>query len=257
MVPLILGGQFIMNKFSRDYKIRLFDIDSIGNIKTISVLSYFQECFAEFCREHQITGYDLMEKGLMWVVTNINLEMINPNKLWGEEINVEIWFSEVKKLRAYLEFKVFDDKGTIAQGDSCWMVLNKETRRPVAIDEIVSTCGINEEMIFESHKKTPLAFNKDNLIAELDFKALYNDLDYNGHVNNLSYLDWGVRIIPLEYFKSLKLKKCSVEFHKECFVNEDILTTLYQDKEKFEFCVIKKEDNSLACKINAETILTK
>ena len=98
-------GQVIMSKFSRTYKIRLYDIDSLGNIKTASILSYFQECFAELCKEHNITGYDLMEKGLMWVVTNINLEMINPKKLWSEDIEVEIWFSEVKKLRAYLEYQ--------------------------------------------------------------------------------------------------------------------------------------------------------
>lgn len=86
-----------MSKYIREYRITLRDM-TINFVAKLTTLLYdFQECFAQFSAEHNLTGFDLDKKGLMWVVSNINIEMLDKIPVWNEVIRIELWFSEVKK----------------------------------------------------------------------------------------------------------------------------------------------------------------
>ena len=240
-------------KYTREYKIKLCDMGLDFRAKQKSILGYFQECFAEWCLVHKMTGYHLAQKGLMWVITNINMENLGEMPFWSEDIRVEVWFSEVKKLRAYLEFRIFCGNRPVAQGDSCWMVLEQQTRRPVAIDKIVENCGIENEKNFLLRKRLDNDA-KGELVNEVTFKATYSDLDYNGHVNNLSYLMWGVESLPENFRNSHKVKNCSLVFHRECFLNDEIQTQMYRDGDNFNFLIKRKNDDEIACMVEIETV---
>ncbi len=242
-----------MGKFTRTYTMRLFDFGGDYAPKYTSVLTYFQECFAELCKKHRMTGVDLREKGLMWIISNINIEYLDTLPRWNEDLRIEIWFSEIKKLRAFLEFRAYKGSAVVAHGDSCFFVLNMKSRKPVSVNEILKDCEVEPETIFENRKKGRLQINQTNKIGELFFKTNFNDLDYNGHVNNISYVQWGFATMPVEFLKTYKIKKCEIDFHQECFIDEDIQTQLYQDGNNFEFLVSRKSDNSLICKINVAT----
>lgn len=240
-----------MSKFEKEYRISLRDMTLGFKTKTTTLLHDFEECFAQMCRKYNITGFDLDKLGLMWVVANINLEIKDDLPLWDNNLKVEIWFSEVKKIRAYLDFRILSGEKLIAQGDSLWFVLEQKTRKPVSIEKIIEPCGKIEETVFESHKREN--FNKDEMqkINTKTFFVNYNDLDYNGHVNNVSYLDWGVISVPEDYINMYKIKQYSITFNKECFLNEKITTNLYQKDNYFHFEVIK-EDDTIACKLDIE-----
>lgn len=234
-----------MSKFEKEYRISLRDMTIGFRTKTTTLLHDFEECFAQLCMKHHITGFDLDQMGLMWVIANINLEIKEELPIWDNNIRVEIWFSEVKKLRAFLDFKIYYKETLIAQGDSLWFVLNQETRRPVSIDKIIEPCGKVEELVFDSHKKPAYAKEEMTEICKKEYTVNFNDLDYNGHVNNVSYVDWAVMTIPEEYLNEKTIKNYSISFLQECFLNETLKTVLYKSDNGFLF-EIKKENGTVA-----------
>lgn len=240
-----------MSKFEKEYRISLRDMTIGFRTKTTTLLHDFEECFAQLCMKHHITGFDLDKQGLMWVIANINLEIIDDLPIWDNTLKIEIWFSEIKKLRAFLDFKIYYKETLIAQGDSLWFVLDQKTRKPVIIDRIIEFCDKSEELVFNSHKK--ISINKDEMlkICENEYTVNFNDLDYNGHVNNVSYVDWAIMTIPEEYMKQNKIKKYSINFAQECFLNEKLITNLYQTDNKFHFEIIKK-DGTTVCNVDIE-----
>ncbi|MBR1754289.1 hypothetical protein IJ732_05570 [bacterium] len=241
-----------MEKFTKEYRISLRDMSADFKAKSTTLLHDFEECFAQYCFKNELSGYHLDKIGLMWVIANINLEIFGEMPLWDEWIKFEVWFSEIKKSRAYLEFRAFHKDKLLAHGDSLWFILDQKTRRPVALDKILEPCGIINEVNFDSHKKSDINIEEYNLLNELELDVTFNDLDYNNHVNNVSYVDWAIISIPDEIRKHIKIKKYSLSFLQECFLREKIKTRLYQNGEKLHFEVIK-EDGSIACKIDIET----
>lgn len=237
-----------MEKFTKKYRVSLRDMSADFRAKSTTIIHNFEECFAQFCFQNKISGYHLDKEGLMWVVANINLEFTGEMPLWDEYIKFEVWFSEVKKSRAYLEFQAFYNDKLIAQGDSLWFILDQQTRRPVALDKILEPCGIIEQTIFDLHQKFDLNIDEYKKINEMNFTVNFNDLDYNNHVNNVSYVDWAIMSIPENIRKQKKIKKYSINFLKECFIGEQIETILYQNNDNLYFEVIK-EDKTDACKI--------
>ena len=231
-------------RFVKEYRINLRDMGADFCAKRTTILHDFEECFAQMCLEQHITGYDLDKIGLMWVIGNINIEYLKDFPFWNEDIRIEIWFSEVKKLRAFLDFKAYWEDTLLAQGDSCWFVLNQQTRRPVAIDKIVEPCGIVQERVFDARIKNDFNKEESTLLSENNIIVERRDLDYNGHVNNVSYVDW--MLIP----ENCKIKSYSINFAQECFLDERVTTKLYKNDNIYYFEVLKN-DNSAACTIKS------
>ena len=150
-----------------------------------------------------------------------------------------------------MDFKIYLGEKLIAQGDSCWFVLNRKTRRPAAIEEYITPFGVVEEAVFGSHNIN-LNANTESFVKinEIKFPVNYNDLDFNGHVNNISYIDWAISALPVEILNKYKIKKYSVVFKHECFLNEQIITELFQDETEF-VAIILKQDGTTACEIRA------
>lgn len=240
-----------MSKFSRDYKINLIDIKSDFIATPEAVLRYFQECFGELCYEHDITGYILRGKGLMWVISNINLELVDTLVRWNERMRIEIWFSEVKKLRAYLEYRAYDGDRLVAQGDSCWFVLDIKTRKPVDIRPIVEVCGKDEEGVFLSHKGKNVQIKEENLVKEDASVISLNDIDYNNHVNNIAYVSWAIAALPEKVLAESKLRMLNIEYHRECFINDRIKLALYHDGSSYQL-VAENDAGELLSKVNMD-----
>lgn len=238
-------------KFTRDYKINLIDIKSDFIATPEAVLRYFQECFGELCYEHDITGYILRGRGLMWVISNINLELVDTLVRWNERMRIEIWFSEVKKLRAYLEYRAYDGDRLVARGDSCWFVLDISTRKPVDIRPIVGVCGQSAETVFASHKGKNVQVKDENLVKEETSIISLNDIDYNNHVNNIAYVSWAIAALPENLPSERKLRMLNIEYHRESFINDKLKLALYHDGSSYQLVAVN-EAGELLSKVNMD-----
>lgn len=209
-------------KYSHSYNVILDNMDlNEYRLRPIAAIMYLQDAFARFCATKRVAAYDLFAKNLIWVVGEFNIEFLDILPYWSEEIKVEIWISEITKLKIYADYKLYYKDSVFAQGNSCWFLLDDKTKRPTKTDEIAKNFSVCDEKVLGEHKKFNLLEPKE-IVSEIIHKNNLSDIDFNNHVNNKSYLNIAEATAPNEFKKTHRLKSLYIRFNKETFL-DDIL----------------------------------
>ena len=216
-----------MCKYSQNYIITNDCMDMNYRIKPISVIMYFQDCFARYLTTKNLAAFHIIRDNLYWVVTDLNIVFSDDLPFWSEKINVKIWLSEITKLKIYSDFKLSYDGKVFAKGNSCWYILNSDTKRPVATDFVKDKVDLTGEFAIGEHKKFNIE-NPDEKINEITHTINISDIDFNKHVNNKSYINLAESTFGDEYKKTHHIKNIQVKFIKESFLKDNLNCVLYK-----------------------------
>lgn len=240
-------------KFYKIHTVRLHEIDEQNNLKKIEISRYFQETFALYCKKYSVTAYDVLKQNLMWVLADMHIEFTSDMPFWGEDIRVEIWISELTKLKIYADFRIFHNGTEIAKGDSLWFILDITSRRPINPTELLKPMGVTPECVFGSHEKFNIKQDGELKFSKI-YKVGHSELDFNHHMNNISYAMIAVNTIPHDVLKSLTLKSYKIKFIKECFLDDEISSEFYENGEHSYFILKRISDNEIVCQVETEIV---
>ena len=68
----------------------------------------------------------------------------------------------------------------------------------------------------------------DTDYVEILYNILRRDVDYLGHMHNISYLDAAYDVMPEEYFYGPQFNFVSIEYRKELLKNDEVKAHFYQ-----------------------------
>lgn len=217
-----------MDKYSHTYNVILDNMDmNEYRLQPISAIMYLQDCFARYTATKRAAAYDLFAHNLIWVVGEFNIEFVDVLPFWSEEIKIELWFSEITKLKNYVDYKFYYKDKVFAKGNSCWFLLNDETKRPSKTDMISEKFEVCEELALGEHKKFVLEESSE-FVSEINHKNNLSDIDFNNHVNNKSYLKIASATASNEFKKSHTLKSLYIKFNKESFLDDVLHCETYK-----------------------------
>ena len=237
-----------MTKFSFEYTVRGSDIDVNYKIRPDAICGYFQESFARYCTQKNVAAFDVIKQDVLWVIADMRVQFSPLMAFWGEKVRAEVWCSEIKQLRLYVDFRIYAGERVIAQGDSCFFIIDKTTRKPRKSIDIAKDFSVDEDKVFGEHKR--VIFERlDNPIFEKTHIVGISDLDFNYHVNNLSYVNVAFSCLKPEYLKLNYLRYYEVAFVKESFLNDEWNCELYQEEDYFCHKFVRKSDGELICAI--------
>lgn len=215
-------------KYSHNYNVILDNMDLYEyRLRPISAIMYLQDAFARLCGTKMIAAYDLFVHNLIWVVGEFNIEFLDKLPCWSEEITIEIWISEITKLKIYADYRLYYKNKVFAQGDSCWFLLDNNTKRPVKTDIAKEKFEICDEKVFGEHKKF-IPETKLEKASEINHKNNLSDIDFNKHVNNKSYLNLAEATATNEFKKTHFLKSLYIRFNKETFLDDILNCSSYR-----------------------------
>lgn len=213
-----------MSKYIQNYIITNDAMDINYRLRPISVIMYFQDCFARYMTKNNLAAFDIADKDLYWVIAGFNIEFKDELPFWSEEIEVASWLSEVSKLKIYSDFELKHNGKIFASGDACWFILNSNTKRPHTTARLFDNIKTTEEYSLGEHKKFTLPDLKEEITSVVHQTNL-SDIDFNNHVNNKSYLNLVETTADENFKNSHVLKKLSVKYNKESYLG-DILTCI-------------------------------
>ena len=170
---------------------------------------------------------------------------------WSEEITVELWFSEISKLKAYVDYKIYCKDKAFAQGNSCWFLIDTNTKRPVKTDVLKEKFEVCEELTLGEHQKFVLPEMAEK-ISDIEHKMNLSDLDFNNHVNNKSYINIAEMAAPYEYKKTHSLKQLNIRFKKETFLNDVLICSLYKTNNSDIYVHKLEKDGISVCEISTK-----
>jgi acyl-ACP thioesterase len=243
--------------FNEKYHVELSDVDFKKNLKLSTLFSYFQDV-ASNAAANLGAGIDVLQKshGLAWVLMRIRVDITRLPQ-WGEEIVIETWPLEPKRLEFERDFLVRDKNGdVIIRAISSWVVMDLEERKLKRTDSIKLTYPENiEERAIEGK----LGKLRKNGRLETAYKRMigYSDVDFNGHLNNSKYVDFLMDCFPIEDHMRSKIKRLEVNFVNEVLPGETIV--LYKDTSRrnenlFYIEGVKENSNRTVFKSMAEVV---
>ena len=139
------------------------------------------------------------------------------------------WSTTANKLFADRDFKVLDSNGqTVIIATSRWIYMDINKRRPVRITaEIMDRYESEPERRVFSEEITKNEI-PDTEYKEISYNILRRDVDYLGHMHNISYLDAAYEIMPEEYFNGPQFNYISIDYCKELLKNDEVKAHFYR-----------------------------
>lgn len=212
-----------MTKYTKKYNVILDNMDlNRYRLRPIAAIMYLQDAFARYTATKKMAAYDLFAKNLYWVVAEFNIDFVHDLPFWSEEIEVKLWFSEISKLKIYIDYEITCKDKLFAKGNALWFLISQETKRPYKADEVAEKFEICEEQMLGEHKKFTLP-TATEVFTKIEHKNNLSDIDFNKHVNNKSYINLAEMTAPDDFKRTRVLKNLHIRFNKETFLG-DVLT---------------------------------
>ncbi len=198
-------------------RLRASDFDCNRQIKPSAILDLFQEAAGAHAKELGIGFEDIIEKGLLWVITKEKFEVLQRPEMHSEVV-VHTWPSEPSRITFEREYLIESVEGEpLVKGTSEWVIVSAEKRKIVPVKDLYPLESFVTDKMFEGK------FAKVQDLETADFQGrvtpTFCDLDMNYHVNNIKYADYVLNAIDL---KGRKITFFQLDFHKEVKKDDEI-----------------------------------
>ena len=167
-----------------------------------------------FDQEAGLTGEELLAKGLSWVISWTDIELVRmPNK--GEKVILRIWPGKNKVNLYSRVYAMYTEAGEPLMATSSLFLLMDQVTRRVAVQpeemKIINPVIISgEPNLPKLQQKFPKVY-RNQLLRTVSTE----EIDNNGHLNNSRYLDWTEALLDEEFYAEHTPKKIWVQYAKE------------------------------------------
>ena len=171
------------------FPIRFGAIDRSDRLTLDAIFQFFQEAAISHAENLGVGREDMTRKGQIWILSRMSVQVARRPK-YCETITVRSWPRGGEKLLVLRDYDIRDASDTAAVcARSGWIIIDLEKRRPLRPQSVMEGLPDNEGLDALQIIPSGLA-TRDNLQKTAERKALYTDVDYNGHVNNIRYIQW-------------------------------------------------------------------
>ena len=176
-----------------------------------------------------------------WVLSRLAIEM-DEMPCQYDKFYVETWVESAMRYFTQRNFRVVSEDGAkvYGYGRSIWAMIDTETRQPTNIFDIDNGAIVNW---VEKDKENPMSKltrvqmdDKTELVRTID--TFYNDVDINGHINSVKYIEHVLDLFPIDWYKEHSLKRFDIAYVAEAHQGDRL--NFYQEQDA---------DDALAFKI--------
>lgn len=213
MVTKYIEKVKIYNHYT-NYKGRLF-------IKTLCDL--FNDVAEEQTVIYGVDVDTMNREGMTWMLHRLHIQL-HKMPQHSEEVIIETWPSGIDRLFAVRDYRMLRNNGEVlVLATSEWMSIDLNRRRPTRLSEKVidiSTSHRIEKVVLPSilDEKEP----EPSMTECRDFTATFDNIDFNGHVTQASYMRWITNSLPFEFLKNHILVEVEVVYAHEIMPDSHI-----------------------------------
>lgn len=175
-----------------------------------------------------------------WVLSRLCIEMYDMPEQYSNFI-IETWVESAMKYFTKRNFRV-EDKATgksLGFGRSIWALIDLSSRQPT---DILSVNNGDIMKWVEEEKECPID-NPGRVRVSPDARLVrsihtcYSDVDINGHINSVKYIEHILDVFPLNFYKAYSLKRFDIAYVAESYYGDTL--NFYLDEKSDEEKVIR------------------
>lgn len=153
-----------------------------------------------------------------WVLSRFALEMTTMPKAY-DKFAIETWVDGAMRFFTSRNFAVSSPDGATVYGygRSIWAMIDTVTRQPVDLLQVHD--GLIQDYV-ETEKACPIAKPSrvridQNAVLRRCIDTCYSDIDVNGHVNSVKYIDHILDLWGMDWYESHDLRRLEIAYVAE------------------------------------------
>ena len=199
-----------------------FHVDFTGRLALGVLGNHLLNCAGFHASEHGFGMTTLNEENYTWVLSRLAIEMDEMPRQY-EAFSIDTWVEDDYRLFTNRNYAIRDKAGrTLGYARSVWAMINMHTRRPIdllsvnggTIREFIcdAPCPIGKPSRIKVHAEGPAA----------SLRAKYSDIDINGHVNSIRYIEHILDLFPLEQYRQKRIRRFEMAYVAESYYDDQL-----------------------------------
>ena len=219
-----------------------FHVDFTGRL-TMGVLgNHLLNCAGFHASERGFGIAEINENHYTWVLSRLAIELEDMPRQY-EDFSIQSWIENVYRLFTDRNFELVNKDGkTIGYARSVWAMISMETRKPADLFTLHGE-SLN---YYASDRECPIAKPGRIRVAQsepiAEYLTKYSDIDINGHVNSIKYIEHILDLFPMETFKEKSIRRFEMAYVAESYYG-DTLSFYLEQKTENEYDIEVKKNN--------------
>lgn len=193
-----------------------------NHVRIDRILGLFQDAAGLHGHELGISGFDLAEKNLKWVISRYQIR-VHHALGWPHSVELRTWRHPWKNLYELRRFAIVDADGTLQiSALGIWVMVKAANSKPVRLSPHMPPRLMEQTAPAPdlwSHGPEPPAWNHQKR-----FHIRMHDLDLNQHVNNTVYVAWALEALPKSWLCRRIPQSLMISFLKEAFYPDAVVS---------------------------------
>ncbi|MCF2687706.1 acyl-[acyl-carrier-protein] thioesterase [Bacteroides fragilis] len=237
--------KFIAEPFHVDFKGRL----------TMGVLgNHLLNCAGFHASERGFGIATLNEDNYTWVLSRLAIDLEEMPYQY-EEFTVQTWVENVYRLFTDRNFAILNKDGKkIGYARSVWAMINLNTRKPA--DLLTLHGGSIVDYVCDEpcpiEKPSRIKVTTDKPSAKLTAK--YSDIDINGHVNSIRYIEHILDLFPIQLYMRKQIQRFEMAYVAESYYGDELSFFEEEVNEDKYHVEIKKNDCEVVCRAKVKFV---
>lgn len=234
-----------MGIYTYNYNIKYSDVDRNNKLTLKSLVETLQEAAGKHSEEAGYGVNNIPDTHIAWLLLDWKVKIISHPHL-NENLTIKTWPKTLEKLYSYRDFEVYDNKNNlIAIAASKWLIIDTESRKIKKITPEISKAygGTVDKNVFDNSINEKIKI-PSNLNLNFTYTIQRRDIDTNGHVNNLHYIDFALETLPEDIYNNNDFNNLEIIYKKEIKYKEKI-NCYYSFENNKHIITIKNENNTV------------
>jgi medium-chain acyl-[acyl-carrier-protein] hydrolase len=212
-----------MTLHQEKYKIRGNETGPNFKITVPALAGFLQEAAWMHSMELEVSVYELLKKGLTWVLSRLIIEMDMLPK-HNDEVTVVTWPSGFERHNIFRDYHLQDKDGQlIGKAKSVWVIMDLKSRQVIAPPPFITELTI-QHAIPHVHLEAGKIPVSDSYANAKTFVANWFDIDINRHVNHISYIRWTIESAPPDILLGKEAMAIDIVFRAESEYGDDVVS---------------------------------
>jgi acyl-ACP thioesterase len=200
-------------------------VDRSDRLTLAATFDFFQEAAINHAEALGVGRDAMIKTGQIWVLSRLSVVWDRRPK-WREALTVRSWPRGWEKLFALRDYDIRDAGDVpVVRGRGCWIILDLEKRRPLRPQAIMETLPLNDGLDALTGVPgaiAPCPESGEQLKKAGERRAVYSDVDYNGHVNNTRYIQWIQDIMDPAILEQCERARLDINYLGEVKLGETV-----------------------------------
>lgn len=206
-----------------DFSVEPFSEDFSGRLSWRFLGNHLLRCASLHAGSHGFGYKEMQTMRHAWVLSRLVVELEEMPRT-GEQYAIETWVSRVYRQFTDRLFEIKAPNGqSYGHAFSIWALIDTENRQPTDLSLLPAgdfTTIVNSERGIPIKGPGRIRIKSTTPVRTLP--TFYSDLDINGHVNSIRYIEMVLDLFPKSMFETCEPRRIEMAYCAETYCGETL-----------------------------------